>query len=51
VVTHLGCQVNVDRPSQNWSWGSKLPQEQNLEDDFVVFFVWVKTTTLKKLGG
>jgi len=25
------------RPSQNWSWGRKLPQMQNLGGDFVVF--------------
>jgi len=26
------------RPSQNWPWGPKLPQMQNLEGGFVVFF-------------
>jgi len=26
------------RPSQNWSWGPKLLQLQNLGDGFVVFF-------------
>ena len=26
------------RPSQNWYWGPKLPQMQNLENHFVVFF-------------
>jgi len=27
------------RPSQNWPWGPKLPQVQNLGGDFVVFFL------------
>jgi len=26
------------RPSQNWLWGPKLPQVQNLGGGFVVFF-------------
>jgi len=25
------------RPSQNWPWGPKLPQVQNLGGDFVFF--------------
>jgi len=27
------------RPCQYWSWGPKLPQVQNLESGFVVFFL------------
>jgi len=27
------------RPSQNWYWGSKLPQMQNSGGRFVVFFL------------
>jgi len=27
------------RPSQNWYWGPKLPQMQNLGGRFVVFFL------------
>jgi len=27
------------RPSQNWPWGPKLPQVQNLRGGFVVFFL------------
>jgi len=27
------------RPSQNWSWGPKLPLIQNLRGGFVVFFL------------
>jgi len=39
------------RPNQNWSWGPKLPQLQNLDDGFVVFFSFAKIAILKKLGG
>jgi len=39
------------RPSQNWSWGQKLPQMQNLGGGFVTFFLGAKIATLKKLGG
>jgi len=37
-------------PSPNWSWGPKLPQVQNLRDDFVFFFE-AKIVTLEKLGA
>jgi len=36
-----GTSLRVSRqrkPSQNWHWGPKLPQMQNLGDRFVVFF-------------
>jgi len=38
------------KPSQNWSWGPKMPQVQNLGGGFVVFFSYeTKITTLKRL--
>jgi len=39
------------RPSQNWPWGPKLPQVQNLGGGFVIFFSGVKIATLEKLRG
>jgi len=39
VAPHLGCHVSVDRPSQNWPWGPKLPLMQNLGGGFVGFFL------------
>jgi hypothetical protein len=40
------------RPSQNWPWGIKMSQVQNLGGDFEVFFLrGAKIATLEKLGG
>jgi len=33
------------KPSQNWSWGPKLPHVQNLGGGFVVFFLEPKIAT------
>jgi len=52
-ITH-GTSLRVSRqrrPSQNWPWGPKLPQMQNLEGGFVVFFLGAKIATLGKLEG
>jgi len=39
------------RPSQNWSWGSKLSQLQNLEGGFVVFLLGGKNRNFGKVNG
>jgi len=40
-ITHdISLRVSRQRrPSQNWPWGPKLPQVQNLGGGFVVFFL------------
>ena len=38
------------RPGQNWLWGSKLPQVQNLGGGFVVFFLRGPKSQLWKSG-
>jgi len=39
------------RPSQNWHWGPKLPQMQNLGGRFVVFFLGGKNRNFVKVRG
>jgi len=39
------------KPSQNWSWGPKLPQVQNLGCSFVVFFLGGKNRNFRKVRG
>jgi len=39
------------RPSQNWLWGSKLPQVQNLGGGFLVFFLRGPKSQLWKSSG
>jgi len=39
------------RPSQNWHWGSKLPQMQNLGSCFVVFFLGGQNRNFVKVRG
>ena len=39
------------RPSQNWQWGPKLPQMQNLEGRFVVFFLEDQNRNFVKVKG
>jgi len=39
------------RPGQNWLWGPKLPQVQNLWGGFVVFFLGGQIRNFKKVRG
>jgi len=39
------------RLSQNWHWGPKLPQMQNLGGRFVVFFLWGQNRNFVKVRG
>jgi len=39
------------RPRQNWSWGPKLPQVQNLGGGFVVFFLGGQNRNFGKVRG
>jgi len=39
------------RPNQNWSWGPKLPQMQNLGGGFVVFFLRGQNRDFEKVRG
>ena len=39
------------RPSQNWHWGPKLPQMQNLRGRFVVFFLGGQNRNFVKVRG
>jgi len=39
------------RPSQNWPWGPKLPQMQNLKGSFVVFFLGDQNHNFGKVRG
>jgi len=39
------------RPNQNWSWGPKLPQVQNLGGGFVVFFLGGQNRIFEKVRG
>jgi len=39
------------RPSQNWPWGPKLPQMQNLGGGFVVFFSRDQNRNFEKVRG
>ena len=39
------------RPSQNWSWGPKLPHVQNLGHSFVVFFLGGQNRDFEKVMG
>jgi len=39
------------RPSQNWHWGPKLPQMQNLGGRFVVFFLRGQNHNFVKVRG
>jgi hypothetical protein len=39
------------RPSQNWPWGPKLPQLQNLGGGFVVFFLGGQKRNFGKVRG
>jgi len=39
------------RPSQNWHWGPKLPQMQNLGGSFVVFFLEGQNRNFVKVRG
>jgi len=39
------------RPSQNWHWGPKLPQMQNLGGRFVVFFLGGQNRNFVKVRG
>jgi len=39
------------RPSQNWPWGPKQPQVQNLRGGFVVFFLGGQNRNFEKVKG
>ena len=39
------------RPSQNWPWGPKLPQLQNLGGGFVIFFLGGQNRNFGKVRG
>jgi len=39
------------RLSQNWHWGPKLPQMQNLGGGFVIFFLGAQNCNFEKVRG
>jgi len=49
VAPHLGSRQR--RPSQNWPWGPKLPQVQNLGGSFVVIFLGGQNRNFGKVKG
>jgi len=48
VAPHLGCHISVDQVKIGLG-GPKLPQVQNLEGDFVVFFLRGKNHNFRKV--